>query len=62
MFAELDPDQVDKAIRRRIIFLARYGRQSILQWEDVDYAEMRAWSDELKELLSEEKVSSSEDV
>lgn len=34
--------------------LARYGRQSLLQWGDVDITELRFWYEQLKTLMEQE--------
>jgi hypothetical protein len=34
--------------------LARYGRQSIFDWDDVEVSELREWWDVLKEILESE--------
>jgi len=39
------------------VWLARYGRQSMLQWDDVDVIEMYALAQELRDLMDEERVS-----
>lgn len=48
---------------RRKAFLARYGRQSVLQWDDVEVSEINRHVEALAELIKEENEAarSSED-
>jgi hypothetical protein len=39
--------------------LARYLRQSLLQWDDIDVNEIRAWYERLKLLLENESPTQS---
>lgn len=50
----LDPEELDRLRLRRHVFLARYGRQSMLQWGDVDGREVRAYAKALADFLKEE--------
>lgn len=50
----LDPEELDRLRLRRHVFLARYGRQSMLQWRDVDGREVRAYAQALADFLKEE--------
>jgi len=46
-----------KARRRIKLFLARYGRQSVLQWGDTDVTEITEYFYALVEMMSGEGVS-----
>lgn len=50
----MDPEEMRRLRLRRHVFLARYGRQSMLQWVDVDGREVRAYAHALAEFLREE--------
>ena len=50
----LDPAENERQRLRRHIFLARYGRQSMLQWGEVEGREVRRYADALAEFLREE--------
>ena len=50
----LEPEELEKQRIRRHIFLARYGRQSMLQWRDVDGREVRVYAEALADFLREE--------
>lgn len=52
----LDPEKLERERLRRHVFLARYGKQSMLQWADVEGREVRRYCDVLKEFLDEETV------
>lgn len=49
--AELERDRI-----RRHVFLARYGRQSMLQWDDVDGRVVRRYARALEAFLNEENA------
>lgn len=48
------PREILKAREMQLIALARYGRQSLHQWGDVEVMEVRRWVARLNELLEEE--------
>jgi len=50
-----------QARRRQIVEFARYGRQSVFEWDDVDVNEFHAYHMTLIELLNEEHPDSIED-
>ena len=54
---EIDVAEREKSRYRVKVFLARYGRQNMLQWDDVEVAEIRRYADELAEMLTEENES-----
>lgn len=58
---EQDPGEMEKFRRHQIMALARYARAPLLEWGGVDVSELRAWYDELKELLQAEKKTNLED-
>ena len=53
----MDVEQMERTRLRRHMFLARFARQSVLQWRDVDSREVRRYADMLAEFLAEEHVS-----
>lgn len=53
-----DVVQYEKSRFRMKMFLARYGRQNVLQWDDVEVLEIRRYAEALSELLSEENETS----
>lgn len=55
---EIDVAEREKSRYRIKMFLARYGRQNVLQWDDVEVAEIRRYAEELSNLLTEENESS----
>lgn len=56
-----DARKIERNHEMRKVALARYGRQSLMQWDDVDVAEIRRWYELLVELVREEGGSPSED-
>ena len=58
LLASLDPEVLVKLRRHQIMALARYARAPLLGWDDVDVTEVRAWYDELKELMKLESAAS----
>ena len=54
LVAELDPDEQERARRRQIVYLARYGRQSMLQWDEVDVLDLIAFHNEVSTIVGEE--------
>jgi hypothetical protein len=57
LVVEIDIAEKEKWRRRQKMFLARYGRQSLLQWDDVEVAELDHYTDDLIELLKLESHS-----
>lgn len=55
-FLEMDPVELEKMSRYRKIALARYGRQSLFQWDDIEVNEIRSWYVALKGLLDDESA------
>lgn len=51
---EFDPVEMLRHRAKQKIYLARYGRQSVLQWGDVDVTELTEYFEVLSELISEE--------
>lgn len=51
---EIDGEERLKLRRRQKMFLARYARQSLFEWEDRDVNELKLYVDELKALLEDE--------
>jgi hypothetical protein len=49
-----DPKELLKHNRWRKLYLARYARQSVLQWDDVPVAEIEAYVREIGDLLKRE--------
>lgn len=49
-----DPADLLKHNRWRKAYLARYGRQSVLQWDDVPVSEIEEYVAEIGELLKRE--------
>lgn len=52
-----DAGELQRARVRRLVFLARFGRQPLLGWDDVESSEIRLYVDVLVELLREESES-----
>lgn len=50
----LDPEEIERQRLRRHVFLARYGRQSMLQWSEVEGREVRRYALALADFLREE--------
>lgn len=57
-----DPAASLQTRRRQIVEMARYGRQSLFQWDDLDVVEFHEWHHTLVELLNEEHPDSNEDL
>lgn len=55
LLGAMDLEAREKARVRRHVFLARYGKQSMLQWADVDGRVVRAYAAALAEMLQEEE-------
>lgn len=51
-----DPEELLEARDSQIMALARYGRQSVLQWGDVDVQDIRKWYERLRKLLERENA------
>ncbi len=56
----LDPNELLIDSEKMIIQLARYGRQSVLQWDDVEVGQIRRWHARLKELIDSENAVTKE--
>lgn len=54
VLATQDLEELERQRIRRHVFLARYGKQSMLQWDDVEASKVRAYARALAELLKEE--------
>lgn len=52
----VDPEELRTHRERQKMNLARYGRQSLLQWENVEVLEIDRWHDRLKELIETENA------
>lgn len=50
----MDPEEMEKHRLRRHVYLARYGKQPVLQWADVDGRTVRKYAQALSDLLAEE--------
>ena len=50
----MQPEEMERLRLRRHVFLARFGRQSMLQWEDVEGRTVRRYTELLAEMLREE--------
>lgn len=50
----MDPDEMERQRLRRHMFLARWGRQSVTQWEDIDGRMVRRYVSVLADMLEEE--------
>lgn len=59
---DLDPTEQEQMRRRQIVYLARYGRQSMLQWDDVDVLDLVALHDEVSKVVREENSLHNEEV
>lgn len=53
----LDPEELGKLRRHQMMALARYGRQSLLDWEDRETNELRSWYEELRLLMEAESTA-----
>lgn len=54
ILAMRDLEEMERLRLRRHVFLARYGKQSMLQWDNVEARKVRAYAEALAELLKEE--------
>jgi hypothetical protein len=54
LFVDYDIELAKKARRRQIVFLARYGRQSMFVWDDLPVSVLDEKFQDLKELLDDE--------
>lgn len=58
----LDGQEILTIREKQKMQLARYGKQSLLQWDDVEISEIRKWHERLVELVkTENAMSGSED-
>lgn len=53
-YVRIDAEEKEKARRRQKVVLARYLRQSVLQWDDVEVTEIDRYVQELDALLQRE--------
>lgn len=53
----MDPEQLEYLRLRRHVFLARFARQSLLQWEHVEGRLVRRYAAILAEMLKEESAA-----
>jgi hypothetical protein len=51
---QIDPVELEKLRMHQKMALARYGRQSLLQWGDTDVIEIRGWYEALRDLMKME--------
>lgn len=54
VFLDLDPEEMRRARLRQTIYLARYGRQSMVQWDDVRLVRFLELHAELSSFVGEE--------
>lgn len=62
MESVLDPVELEKQRYRRHMFLARWGRQPVTQWADVDGREVRRYVSILSDMLREEHAAAKQAV
>ena len=53
----MDPEQMERNRIRRHVYLARYGRQSMTQWGDVDSRVVRRYMEALSAFIGEENAA-----
>jgi hypothetical protein len=53
---DIDPREMLRLRAKQKIYLARYGRQSVLQWADVDVRELQQYFELLAELVRDENA------
>ena len=53
-----DPDEALDFHYQRKVFLARYGKQSMLQWDDVPFTEINRYMNALLKMLKSESADS----
>jgi hypothetical protein len=58
----LDPDELERQRLRRHVFLARWGRQPVTQWENMDGRLVRQYVAVLAELLQEENAAAKRQI
>lgn len=54
----LDAEKMEDEWWKRRAYLARYGRQSMLQWDDVETIEVRRYAKAISDLIGEESTLS----
>ncbi len=54
----IDIEELEKNRIRRHIYLARYGKQSMLQWENIEGRVVRQYANALVGLMEEENEAS----
>lgn len=57
--ALIDPDEVLKSRTMQKVYLARYARQSLFEWEDREVSELQTFFEALSEILKQENGLSS---
>jgi hypothetical protein len=50
----MDPATLERQRVRRHVYLAKYGKQSMLQWENVDSRVVRQYATALSDFIAEE--------
>lgn len=55
----LDGQEILTIREKQKMQLARYGKQSLLQWDDVEISEIRKWHERLAELVKSENPTTS---
>lgn len=58
----MDPTKLEYLRLRRHVFLARFARQPLLQWEHVDGRLIRRYTEILAEMLKEESAAAVQSV
>lgn len=58
----LSPRKLESVRRRQKLFLASKGRQSLLQWDDVEVTEIARWANELIAMLDPKKGLDADDL
>lgn len=53
----MDVEEMERQRIRRHVFMARYGRQSMLQWAGVDGRTVRQYAQALADFLGEENAA-----
>jgi hypothetical protein len=59
MLIQWDPEDLLEARARQKMALARYARQDLHKWDDVEVREIRGWYNRLVELMNQESVEMS---
>jgi len=53
----MDVEEMERQRIRRHVFMARYGRQSMVQWADVDGRTVRQYAQAMSDFLEEENAA-----